>query len=305
MKKKIYRVAGLGQCSLDYLTSIESYPKEDTKAEVSSFSSHGGGPVATALVALSRLGVKTYFSGVISDDGAGKEIRAGLKSEGVDTRALKVRPGGQSQKAFIVAAKNSATRNIFWQRPTVAPLGRKEVSPVLIKGKDFLLLDGLMPEASIAAATLAKEAGVPVMLDAGSLRPGIDELIQLSDVVVGSESFARAYGGGPVKALSALSNAGVKFATITLGAKGSVTRIETDAGPKRFKTPAFKVDAVDTTGAGDVFHGAYLYGLLHGWEAERTVIFASATAAMKCRKLGGRDGIPGLRTVQRFLRQQK
>ncbi len=305
MSKKIFRVAGLGQCSLDYLTSTGSYPKADTKTEVFGFSVQGGGPVATALVTLARLGVKTYFSGVVSDDRAGKEIKAGLKSEGVDIRALKVRPGGESQKAFIVAGTRSATRNIFWQRPTVEPLAPEEVAGGFVKGIDFLLLDGLMPEASITAATLAREAGVPVMLDAGSLRPGMEKLIPLCDAVVGSETFARAYGGAPQKALKGLREAGVELATITLGAGGSVTRTETDTGLKSFTSPAFKVDVVDTTGAGDVFHGAYIYGLLKGWEIEPVLKFASATAALKCKKPGGRHGIPSLRTVQNFLRRHE
>jgi ribokinase len=317
MAKKIYKVAGLGQCSLDFLTSLEAYPQEDTKAEVDSITTEGGGPVATALVALARLGAKTYFSGIISDDRAGKEIRVGLKREGVDTSALKCRRGGESQRAFIIVAGRAAKRTILWQRPTVAPLSAKEVTAAFIKGMDFLLLDGLMPEASIKAATIASATGVPVMLDAGSLRPGMEELIPLCDYVVASEGFARSYGKTLPGTLKRLVAAGTSVATVTLGAKGSVTldgrKEGRDGGrggacdgkrPQMFKTPAFKVVAVDSTGAGDVFHGAYIFALLRGWGLERVVKFASATAALKCTSAGGRGGIPTLSAVNRFIRER-
>ncbi len=304
MDKKIYKVAGLGQCSLDYITTLKAYPEEDTKAEVEGITVQGGGPVATALVALSRLGVKSYFSGIISNDRAGAEIRAGLKKEGVDTRGLRQRPGGESQRAFIVAASSSGTRTIFWQRPTVAPLSANEVRASFLKDKDFLLLDALMPAASIKAATLANRAGVPVMCDAGSVREGMAELLPLCDYVVASEVFARSYAGTPVKCLKALGGIGVKAATVTLGRKGSITAEREPGIGARFTTPAFKVKAVDTTGAGDVFHGGYIYGLLQGWKLERVVEFASAVAALKCEVPGGRSGIPFLGVVKEFMRKR-
>ncbi|MBE9529093.1 MAG: sugar kinase, partial [Proteobacteria bacterium] len=190
--------------------------------------------------------------------------------------------------------------------PTVAPLKANEVTAPFIKGKDFLLLDGLMPDASIKAATIAKSVGVPVMLHAGSLRPGMEELIPLCDYVVASEGFARAYGKTPSAALGRLVAAGASVATVTLGSRGSVTADSRggEKRPKRFKTPAFKVTAVDSTGAGDVFHGAYIYGLLRGWPLEQTVKFASATAALKCTSAGGRSGIPTLSAVNRFIRER-
>ena len=292
------KVAGLGQSSLDYIAFVDSFPEEDTKAEVADFTVQGGGPVATALVSLSRLGVKTYFAGRVSDDRAGRDIRAGLKAEGVDVRGLKVRKGGSSQLAFILVNRKTGARTIFWQRPTVPPLSAAEVSPSFVQGKDFLLLDGLMIEASMKAATLARASGVPVMLDAGRPRPGMMELARLSDYIVASGEFARGLGLSPIDALKRLSRLKPKAATITLGAKGSVTW----AGGKTFRQSAFRVRAVDTTGAGDVFHGGYVYGLLRGWDIRKTVRFASAFAALKCLKPGGRAGIPTLNAVLKFMK---
>lgn len=291
------KAAGLGQCSLDYLTLVGKYPKEDTKEEVIELSVQGGGPAATALVALSRLGVKTYFMGIVSDDDAGLEIRRGLNGEGVDVKWLKVRKGGESQAAFIMVNKRNGSRTICWRRPTVPPLSPKDVSAAFLEGKDFLLLDGLMYEASLKAARIAKKLKIPVMLDAGRLRDGMLELASLSDYIVASGEFASGLGLSPKDALKKLSSFGPKAATITLGKKGNVTWAE----GKTFSLPAFKVETVDTTGAGDVFHGGYIFGILSGWGIKKTVGFASAFAALKCRKLGGRAGIPDLKETLRFM----
>jgi ribokinase len=297
------KVAGLGQCSLDFIAQVAGYPLEDTKEEALSVVVQGGGPVATALVSLSRLGVKTFFAGVVSDDEAGREIKRGLKAEGVGVGALKVIKGGSSQVAFIVANRTKGTRTIFWKRPTFkkghGELKASDVKPAFIKGRKFLLLDGLMRAASVRAARLARESNVPIMLDAGRVRPGMMELAALSDYIVGAEEFALGLAPTPRAALQRLSALKPRAATITLGARGSITWAE----GKVFRTPAHRVGAVDTTGAGDVFHGGYIYGLLKGWDIKRTVEFASAFAALKCRRPGGRTGIPTLTETLKFMKK--
>lgn len=283
-------VSGLGQCSLDYIASVDGFPEENDKKEALDMTIQGGGPVATALVSLARLGVRTSFQGVVSDDRAGVEIAEGLESEGVDTSGLKVAEGGRSQTAFIIVNRSNASRTILWQRPTAGRLSPEDVDTRAITGSSFLLLDGLMMEASIRAAEAARGAGVPVMLDAGSVREGTLELAQLCDYVVASEKFSRTLESSPRDSLRRLTELGVKTSTVTLGERGSVT----STGDRVFSTPAPGVDAVDTTGAGDVFHGGYIYGLLQGWDLEKTVRFASAFAALKCTRPGGRTGIPTL-----------
>ena len=293
------KVAGLGQASFDYTAIAEKYPPPDSKEEVLEWVCGGGGPVATALVSLSRLGVETFFMGRVGDDRSGRLIRAGLKEEGVDTRGLRKKPGGSSQTAFIVVEKVSGKRTIFWQRPTVEALHPGEVNVKRIRECDLLLIDGLMHEASLRAASIARKAGVPVMIDAGTLREGTLQLCALSDHIVCSESFANALAPSPRAALKELSTLGARSLTVTLGERGSTTL--TDGGI--FRTPAFKVRAVDTTGAGDVFHGGYIYGLLKGWPIEKTVEFASAFAALKCLKPGGRAGIATLSETLGFMKK--
>ncbi len=292
-------VSGIGQCSLDYLALVDSYPEADTKKEVLEWQEQGGGPVATALVALARLGVRCRFHGVIGDDVAGDRIRQSLLREGIEVTGLVQREKTTSQLAFIVIETGTAKRTIFWKRPSGEPLRIQELATGFLDGSDLLLLDGLMTDVSMYAARKAKELNIPVMLDAGRMRPGMQELAQLSDYIVASEEFAKDLGLRLVEdALQAeRKKLGARVLTITLGEKGSITV----SGNEAFQTPAFGIDAVDTTGAGDVFHGGYIYGLLQDWCLKDTLIFASAVAAMKCRKIGGRAGIPRLDEVIEFL----
>ena len=295
-------VAGIGQCSLDYLAVVDIFPQVDTKNEVLEWYEQGGGPVATALVALSRLGIPCKFYGIIGDDYAGKAIEQSLIKEGIDVSHLIKRETAISQLAFILIEKGTAKRTIFWKRPSGKPSQQEELRDDFFKGIDFLLLDGLMKDVSLYAAKKAKALNIPVMLDAGKVRPGMLEVARLSDYVVASEEFAKDLGWRiDAKVLhKEKEKLRIKVLTITLGERGSIT-ISND---QAFQTPAFMVRAVDTTGAGDAFHGGYIYGLLQGWSLKDTVIFASALAAMKCTKIGGRAGIPQLSEVIEFLKEK-
>lgn len=293
------KISGLGQCSLDYIAYTDGFPEEDAKKEIQQWYIEGGGPVATALVSLSRLGMECSFMGLVSDDRAGRDIRGGLKAEGINTRGLRTKKGGSSQTAFIIVNARCGSRTILWKRPTVEPLTRREVRRKTIQESEMLMLDGLSLDASIEAARVAKKANVPVMLDAGSLRDGTMELAAQSDFVVCAENFARAIAKSPRAALKELARLKPRTATVTLGKKGSITWYEGEI----FSTPAFKVKAIDTTGAGDVFHGGYAYAVLQGWNIKKTLDFASAFAALKCTAQGGRSGIPSLQTTLSFIKK--
>ncbi len=303
-KRKYPRhVTGIGQCSLDYLALIDGYPDVDTKKEVLQWLEQGGGPVATALVTLSRLGMHCRFHGIIGDDEAGDKIRQSLLTEGIDARGLLRRNKAVSQLAFIVIESKTAKRTIFWKRPSGKELQGRELGSDFLTQSCFLLLDGLMRDVSLYAAKKARELGIPVMLDAGRVRPGMLELAGMSDYVVASEEFAKDLGiGSSLRSLEKTRRKlGCRVFTVTCGRKGSLTA----SAEQSFRTPAFEVKAVDTTGAGDVFHGGYIFGLLQGWDLESTALFASAVAAVKCTKMGGRTGIPSLPEVLAFLKQRR
>lgn len=308
---KMLNVFGIGQCSIDYISYMDEFPMENTKIEVTPYEIFGGGPVATALVALSRFGVKTKFMGLVSDDDTGILIKEGLVKEGIDISHIIDIPHNRSQTAFILVNKNNAKRTIFWSKPTAVikdynvHLGAALLHlNTIINSRDlsFLHLDGYLFDISMNAALTAKKNNIPVMIDIGSFREERYEIVKIADYVVCSEVFSNVYSKGDhEETLRKLIENGCKTATVTLGARGSLTQ----TGNKIFHTPAYIVKAVDTTGAGDVFHGGYIYGIINNWAIEDTLKFASASAALKCLKLGGRDGIPNVKTVREFINNTK
>jgi sulfofructose kinase len=301
-QERIMKIVGVGQCSLDYLALVDSFPEKDTKKEVLLWEEQGGGPVATALVALRRLGAECAFYGVIGDDREGIKIRQSLVDEGVATGGLVRRGNAVSQTAFIVIEKGSGKRTIFWRRPSGDELMPDDLGDDFLQGADFLLIDGLMKDVSLAAARRAKQMKVPVMIDAGRLRDGMLDIAELCDYMVASEEFAKelGYDGDAGRFREIIQKHGFGLTTITLGKKGSITF----HGRETIAVPAYDVEEVDTTGAGDVFHGGYIFGILKQWDIISTVRFASAVAAIKCRKIGGRAGIPDPAEVAHFLRER-
>ena len=292
----MFDVFGLGQCSLDYVGVFDAYPSPDTKHEFREMAIQGGGPVATALVALSRWGLRCYFSGVIGDDDFGHSVRSSLIQEGVDVGGLLVRKGESSQFAFIVAEPSTNRRTIFWRRPTGEPPGPKEIDTGRLERSKALHTDGLFIEAALHAATIARRASVRVVVDAGTLREGMLELAALADAFVASETFARALVGedNAVAACRKLSALGPSIAGITLGPRGYVALCE----GRIIQGPALSVAAVDTTGCGDVFHAGVTYGLLQGWNPRKSLDLANWAAAAVSTHLGGRAGIPSLKELQ-------
>ena len=295
-------VTGIGQCSLDRLALVDSYPQVDTKKEVLKWDEQGGGPVATALVALSRLGISCRFHGIIGDDDAGEKIRQSLVDEGIDVTGLLKRKGATSQVAFIAIERETARRTIFWRRFSGEALRIDELGDHFLDRGNFLILDGLMTEVSLRAAEKAQGLGIPVMLDAGRMRPGMLELARSSDYIVASEEFAKDLRWELTREglMREKESHAAKVITVTLGDRGSITVSKDEV----IQMPAFPVEAIDTTGAGDVFHGGYVYGLLKRWGLKDTLVFATALAAMKCAKMGGRAGIPRLADVKDFLKKR-
>jgi ribokinase len=298
MKERIFKVFGLGQCCLDYIGKIFAYPQADTKCEFSDMVIQGGGPVATALVALAKWGVSCAFAGVIGDDQFGAMIKSSLDDEKINTSGILVRDGFESQFAFIAAEPSFGRRTIFWRRPTGPPLNPEEIDYRMIRNAKVFHTDGIFTEASLAACKAAKEAGVQIVVDAGSLREGMLELARLSDYFLASETFAKAFVAEdkPLDACIKLAELGPNVVGITLGPKGYIAL---DRG-KIIERPAYPVEAVDTTGCGDAFHAGFIYGLLEKWKVDKCFDFAAWAGAMVSLKLGGRDGIPTLEDWNRF-----
>ncbi|MGD1049203.1 MAG: PfkB family carbohydrate kinase, partial [Candidatus Krumholzibacteriaceae bacterium] len=233
------------------------------------------------------------------DDGFGARMLEDLRGEGVDVSSVVVERGATSQYAFIMVDARTAARTIVWTRGSASRLGAHEVNLDLVTSARGLLIDDLEPEAALAAARAARSRGIPVLIDAGSLRDGVRELLPQCDYIVASELFAGQISGGAdlSRSLEAIRSFGPKASVVTLGERGCA--FLSGAGP--VEVAGFPVNAVDTTGAGDVFHGAYLFAVLQGWDTLRACTFANAVAALKCAKLGGRAGIPTLRDALDLL----
>ena len=300
-KAEQIQVVGLGQVCVDYVGRLPGYPAEDSKTELEELFTSCGGPAATALVALARSGVSSSFLGSISDDPLGVQIVETLEKEDVDTSCLKITPGYTSQFAFIAVTRGEGKRTIFWSRSSAPELTPEEVSLDRFPDARILHLDGLMLDAGREAALQARERNMTVVMDAGTLREGSLDLVKQVDVLIASEAFAEslAGGGGSVQsALETLMDMGPREVVINLGARGSIG-LDSHGTVQQ---PAFPVMSRDSTGAGDVYHGAYIYGLLQGWPMARCMAYASAAAALKCMNGGGWRGIPGIEAIQDFMK---
>jgi ribokinase len=275
-------VFGLGQCAYDRLALVDAFAAPDGKQEAAAMVEQTGGPVATALAALARWGRRTAFSGVVGDDPEGARIAADLGADGVDVARLLVRPGHRSQIAFVAVERGTGRRTITWRRPTGAPPSLAECAPPPAR---VYLTDGLYT-ASLACARCAPE----IVVDAGTLREGTRAMLRVATAFVASEAFARAFTGDddPDGACRKIAEHGPPVAAVTLGARGWVARI----GRAMVRGTAYAVDAVDTTGCGDVFHAGFVEGLLRGWPPERGLDLGAWAAAQAATRLGNRAGVP-------------
>ena len=298
-----YDVVGLGCACLDFLGIVPHLPNQDDQVWMSDSTQQGGGMVSTALVTLARLGVSTAFAGKIGNDMAGRAVKEEFDLYGVDTAHLIVKSGATTPISMILVDESTGQRTIMAGGTTVE-MSPSEVPAGMIAAARYLHLDTTGRQAALAAAGIARDAGVPVVLDADSLsRPrDIEDLLRATDYLIASRMFAEALTGlaDPEAAAKSLAGYGSSVTVVTLGEEGSLTL----ACGRSFHTPAFPVEVVDTTGAGDVYHGAYIYGLLQQWGLEKTAEFASAVAALSCTRLGGRTGIPDLNRAMDFLRDR-
>lgn len=287
---------------MDYLCQVPRIPLDD-KVEILQSSLQGGGPSVNAIAAAARLGAAAAFIGCVGSDQRGRDIVAGLAGEGVDVSGIQIRAGAESAAGFVWIEQQTGKRSIAWTRGTASPLSPAEVPADLIRSSRILHLDGHQTAAALAAAELARQHGVMVSIDAGTVVPGIERLLGLADIIIASEQFARRLTGlaDPESAARQLFSGACRFSGVTLGREGCWGF----DGQQSFQCPAFEVEVVDTTGAGDVFHGAFAFALLAGRGWRECLRFASAVAALKCTRFGGRAGSPDLSTTEEFLKRHE
>lgn len=296
-------VIGLGVSTLDIVTLVDHFPAGEEVQRAHDMTLQGGGPVATAIVALARLGARCAMLDTLGDDWRGALILDEYRREGVSTDFLRVVEGCTSAVACVLVEKRSGARTIVYLPGTTPELSASALPREVIEACRILHLNGRHWEACVQAARWRRAVGALTSFDggAGRFRPEMRELVPLCQIAIVARQFAAEYTGTqePDVAAASLQQEGPELVVITDGARGSWV-----SAPEQpvFHQPAYRVPhLVDTTGCGDAYHGAFLFGLLQGWDLRRIAAFASATAAINAQHLGGRRGLPGPANVEAFL----
>jgi len=297
-KKYSIDVLCVGAGTYDLVYSVDRDPQPDEKIRASSFTGCGGGPAANAAITVSRQGLQSAFVGYLGNDIFGNAHLKELQRAGVNTD-LVVR-GDESSALSVVMVKPDGRRSLVNYRKPESFLAAGSVDFTSIDTK-VILFDGHEPNISPSLAKSARQRGIITLLDAGSIHPGTEELAGLVDYLVCSESFGFGFSGESTqeRALEKLS-AYAPNVVITLGHRGLVWKNAEGSG--HVKT--FSIKAVDTTGAGDVFHGALAACLAEKREWHESLAFASAAGALCCTRIGARLGIPTREEVEEFLADQ-
>jgi sugar/nucleoside kinase (ribokinase family) len=287
-----FDVVGFGLNAVDHLCVVPHYPGFDTKTEILRYARLGGGQAATTVSFLARMGLRAKYIGKVGSDELGRFSLDSLRSEEIDTSAVRIEPGARNQYAVIIIDRGSGERTILWERDPRLGFRESELRREDVCVARVLHLDGHDHDAALRAATWAEESGIPVVIDLDKVVPRAAELIGKVDFLIASSNFPPEFTGidDPIAALRALRAHCRGFLAVTLGARGALALVGDDC----IRFPAFKVHAVDTTGAGDVFHGGFIYGLLQNWSLERIMGFANAAAGLNCTHLGARARIPPL-----------
>jgi ribokinase len=297
-------ILGLGCVAVDDLLYVAAYPPADAKVPVQRRERSCGGLAATALVAAARLGARCAYAGTLGDDELSRFVLERLRQEGVSVEWVRRREGARPIYSLIVVDEAKQTRTIFYDLEGVCGAEPLWPDAAAIRSARALFIDHFGVEGMTWAVRVAREAGVPVVADfeRGEM-PGFTDLLALVDHLIVSSEFATwATGAGsPAEAATRLWNAGRRAVVVTCGVEGA-WYVAGD-GPARHQ-PAFAVTAVDTTGCGDVFHGAYAAALVRGLDVVERVRFAAAAAALKATRRGGQAGAPTLEQVETFLRGQ-
>ena len=302
---KQFDYVGLGFCSNDHLAVLPFIPM-DTKVRMLSHAILGGGPAGNSTAAAATLGLSAAFVGTVGDDADGRMILDDFARQHVDTSMVKVRPGATSAIAYLWIEEKTGARSCAWTREGLDELTADEIDPETIARAKVLHLDGHNAAGAIAAAKVAREAGVLVNYDAGTHRDGTAELLPLADLLVCSEEFILKLTGLS-DAEEAVRQVWAKYRPQVCGATMGVRGSMCFDGKDFVKLPAFKVDkVVDTTGCGDLFHTGFAVRWIETHDMLESMRFASAVSAIKCRGLSGRPpSAPTRAEVEAFLEGER
>jgi sulfofructose kinase len=294
----IVDVVGVGLNATDTLIPVPHFPERGSKVEIHSANAFLGGQVASAMAACQSWGLRTRYVGKLGEDHAAALHRADFARLGVETH-LYTAPGCPSQQAFILVDV-SGERTVLWKRDSRLTLLPEELEREWICNARALHLDGHDTRAATQAAQWARAAGIPVVADLDDLYPGYEALLPNIDFLISSRDIpVRLTGDQDLR--NSLPQVARRYdcrlAAATLGHEGVLAW----NGERFLYVPAFLVDSVDTTGAGDTFHAGFIYGFLQGWPLQRQLEFACAAAALNCTAVGARGGIQPVEKIMQFM----
>lgn len=289
------QLVGLGLNSVDWICILPHFPEHDTKIQVESLHKVGGGPVATASALCARYGLKVRYLGRVGDDEMGQFSLQDLEKEPMDVSGLEVIKGASSLLSIIIVDRPTGERTILWDRDPTLHYKAGDLKEESIAEGQLLHLDGYDQSACIQAARYARKAGMKVSLDIEQVRPGVEELLALADFVIPNLNFVREFSAKQdwKEGLLTLSGMTEGCIAVTLGKQGAAAVWE----GRILEIPGLTIKPVDTTGAGDVFHGAFLYALFQAWSLGQCLRFANLAAALSCTRYGSRSSIPSLQEV--------
>ncbi len=291
-------VVGVGLNATDTFIPVAHYPARGSKVEFRSAQVLPGGQVATAMIACQQWGLRTRYVGKVGDDTAAELHRAEFARAGVEAH-LFTAPGCPSQQAFILV-DDSGERTVLWKRDDRLTLRTEELQQDWIVNGRALHVDGHDTAAAAVAAGWARAANIPVIADVDDLYPGVETLLKSVDYLITSRDIPGRLMKEPdlKKSLPALRERfGCRLSAATLGEEGVLAW----DGKQFHYATAFCVQTVDTTGAGDIFHAGFIYGLLQGWPLQRQLDFACAAAALNCTALGARAGIQSVASIEQLI----
>ncbi len=295
-----FDVVGMGLNAVDWIVKLPCYPDRNSKIQIEDFKRLPGGQVATAMALCGRYGLSVRYLGRVGDDEVGRFSLSSLKTEPVDISLVEVIPGAASQYAIILVDPGGQ-RTVLWDRDPELAYAADNIPLEWVACGNILHLDGHDEEAAIHCAQHAVQAGMKTCLDVDKVQSRTSKLLALTDFALPSENFVREFTGIADwrKALLEVDETVRGFTAITRDFRGCAAVWEGEI----YEIPSFPVNAVDGTGAGDVFHGAFIYALCRGWNLWRCLRFSNAAGALACRRVGSRSGIPNLKEVEALLNE--
>jgi sulfofructose kinase len=295
-----FDVAGVGLNATDTLLILPHFPAYAGKVAFDEEILSPGGQVASAMTTCASLGLRVKYIGTVGDDERGRIQMESLLNSGINLDDVHVRKNCPNQTAYILIDRTTGERTVLWSRPDCLRLDPSEIRPEQITSSRLLHIDGHDTSAVAKAASIARQHGIPVTVDVDTIYHGFDQVLPCVDYLIASSEFPVQWTNerDPFRALEMIQDEyGMRVAAMTLGAQGALARMD----GQFVYSPAFVVNCVDTTGAGDVFHGAFCYSVLHEMPIREALDLSNAMAALNCTALGARGGIRRLEDARALM----